>query len=266
MRLKIAHETRYFYDTPVRNGLQQLRLTPKLCQGQTIENWTIDIEGGREELRFVDHHYNQVELISFGREAREIVVRCSGTVEVTTEDGIVGAHGGYLPLWFFLRPTPMTTAGRGLKAIASSLRDFPDGRIALGHRLSAVIRDSIAYQPGRTSADTTAEQALTAGSGVCQDHAHAFIAVARLLGFPARYVSGYLMLNGSVDQDATHAWAETHVDGVGWIGFDISNGHSPDQRYVRVATGLDYREAAPVKGMRIGGDGESLSVSVQVQQ
>src|SRR3546814_19453731 len=74
----------------------------------------------------------------------------------------------------------------------------------------------------------------------------------RHLGHPARYVSGYLMMNDRTRQDATHAWAEAHFDHIGWIGFDISNGHSPDQRYIRVATGLDYRDAAPVRGMRYG--------------
>jgi transglutaminase-like putative cysteine protease len=266
MRLWIEHETRYRYDTPVRHGLQQLRLTPKQRQGQRVDDWSVEVTGGRRELHFLDHHQNMVELISLERHAREIVVCCSGHVEVTGNDGLCGPHSGFLPLWFFLRPTPMTAPGRGLRAIARSLRDFSGDRVALAHRLSAIIRDYIHYEPGQTSADTTAEQALTARIGVCQDHAHAFIAVARLLGYPARYVSGYLMLNDRVAGEATHAWAETHVEGLGWVGFDVSNGHSPDERYVRIATGLDYREAAPVHGLRVGGEGESLTVHVQVQQ
>ena len=87
------------------------------------------------------------------------------------------------------------------------------------------------------------------------------------MGVPARYVSGYLMMNDRVDQDASHAWAEAFVQGIGWIGFDVSNQISPDERYVRVATGLDYSEAAPVSGLRIGKQGEEeLEVSIQVQQ
>jgi transglutaminase-like putative cysteine protease len=122
------------------------------------------------------------------------------------------------------------------------------------------------YDLGRTDADTTGEAALSAGHGVCQDHAHAFIACARLLGFPARYVSGYLKMTDSSDQDAGHAWAEAHVDGLGWVGFDISNGISPDERYVRLATGLDYAEAAPTHGLAHGNAASGLSVAVQVQQ
>jgi len=114
--------------------------------------------------------------------------------------------------------------------------------------------------------DWTAEDALEAGHGVCQDHAHSFIACCRYMDIPARYVSGYLMMDDRIDQDATHAWAEAYVEGLGWVGFDVSNGISPDTRYVRVATGLDYAEAAPVSGTRFGSAGEALAVQVQVQQ
>jgi len=105
--------------------------------------------------------------------------------------------------------------------------------------------------------------------GVCQDHAQIMITAARELGHPARYVSGYLMMTDRIDQDATHAWAEVHMDDIGWVGFDVSNGYSPDERYVRVATGLDYRDAAPISGLRIdnsAGGNETMQVSIQVQQ
>ena len=112
----------------------------------------------------------------------------------------------------------------------------------------------------------TPTPALAAGQGVCQDHAHIFCSAARLLGLPARYVSGYLMMNDRVEQDASHAWAEAFFEGLGWVGFDISNGYSPDERYIRVATGIDFREAAPINGMRMGGSGEGVLVSLRVEQ
>ena len=104
------------------------------------------------------------------------------------------------------------------------------------------------------------------GSGVCQDHAHIFIGIARALDIPARYVSGYLMMDDRIDQEATHAWAEAHVEHLGWVGFDISNGISPDQRYVRLATGRDYRDAAPITGISIGATTRELSVQVAVER
>lgn len=134
------------------------------------------------------------------------------------------------------------------------------------HALSHVIAERVRYEIQKTHSETSAEEALEAGYGVCQDHAQIFVTAARLMGFPSRYVRGYLMLNDRVEQDASHAWAEAHLDGIGWIGFDVSNGISPDERYVRVATGLDYRDAAPVSGMRFGDSAESMNVTLQVQQ
>lgn len=130
------------------------------------------------------------------------------------------------------------------------------------HRLSAAVFAAIRYEKGHTDAVTSAEDALVSGHGVCQDHAHVFIGATRMLGFPARYVSGYLLMNDRTDQEASHAWAEAHVEGLGWVGFDISNAISPDNRYVRVATGCDYRDAAPVTGITLGGGTADLCVRV----
>ncbi|MGD8310152.1 MAG: transglutaminase family protein, partial [Chromatiales bacterium] len=173
---------------------------------------------------------------------------------------------GHVPLWLFMRPTPQTTPGPLLRKLARSAGDGADGELARMHALSAAVLEAVAYETGRTNSASTVEEVLETGHGVCQDHAHVMIAAARLLGRPARYVSGYLMMNDRVDQDASHAWVEIHVDDLGWVGFDVSNGISPDERYVRVATGLDYQEAAPISGMRFGDSGESLTVSLQVQQ
>ena len=126
--------------------------------------------------------------------------------------------------------------------------------------------DRVEYKIGSTDVTTRAEEALGCAAGVCQDHAHIFIGTARLLDVPARYVSGYLMMDDRVEQDATHGWAEAYVEGLGWVGFDISNGISPDQRYVRVATGRDYRDAAPVTGISFGTASQELEVEVAVEQ
>ena len=111
------------------------------------------------------------------------------------------------------------------------------------------VRGAVVYTLKSSDVATTAEAALTAGRGVCQDQAHVFIAAARALGIPARYVSGYLLIDGREEQEAGHGWAEGFVDGLGWIGFDVANAICPDDRYVRVASGRDYLDAAPVKGL-----------------
>lgn len=266
MRLAIRHTTRYRFADPIAHGIQRIRLTPKETQGQRILDWTMELAGAREEFSYDDQNHNHVTFVSVEEGASEVVVACRGTV--TTEDhaGVIGQHAGHLPLWAFLGQTELTRPGPRLRQLLASVERRPDGMLPTLHNLSAAIRDRIAYEVGMTHVDTTAEEAIVAGHGVCQDHAHVFIAAARMLDIPARYVSGYLMMNDRVQQEATHAWAEAWAEGLGWVGFDISNGISPDPRYVRVATGRDYRDAAPITGISFGAVTEALSVDLAVEQ
>ncbi|WP_296423347.1 transglutaminase family protein [Yoonia sp.] len=265
MRLKIHHQTTYHYDSPVPYGLQQLRLRPKSREGQEVLHWDIAVAGGKLEVCYEDEHANTVDLVSFDPGQTEISITCSGEVEVTDNHGVVGRQKGFVPLWLYERSTALTQAGDGIKALVAGLtRGETD--LATLHALSAHILAMVPYSTDQAASDLTVEQAIAAGHAVCQDHAHIFISAARQMGFPARYVSGYLMMDDRVMQDASHAWAEAHVPGLGWVGFDVSNGISPDARYVRVATALDYRGAAPISGMRFGKGAESMNVSLQVQQ
>ena len=266
MHLKILHTTTYHFDQPVPYGLQQLRLIPKSRTGQAVLHWNMEVEGGQTQTEFNDHHQNRVTLISFDPQATSIIVHCEGEVETADLHGVIGKHAGFAPLWFFGRSTELTRAGPNVRRLAKGLREEHAEDIPRLHALSGRILDEVPWETGTTEATTSAEEAIEHGRGVCQDHAHIFLAAARSMGYPARYVSGYLMMEDRVHQDASHAWAEAHVDGVGWVGFDISNGISPDARYVRVATGLDYREAAPISGLRYGAGGEALSIDIQVQQ
>lgn len=264
MRLKISHSTRYRFDPPARAGLQQLRKTPKEGHGQWIIGWDIRVSGGKVELSYDDHHNNRVNLISLERDVTEVAITCEGEIEVQDTNGIVGRHTGPSPLWLYEQTTDRTKAGTGVRALLKGIEGDKD--LARLHALNAAVGEAVAYEVGISQPDWSAEDALTAGKGVCQDHAHVFIAAARAMGLPARYVSGYLMLDHTVEQDAMHAWAEAHIDGLGWVGFDPSNGISPEPRYVRVATGLDYAQAAPVHGLRIGAGAELLDVQIAVAQ
>lgn len=267
LRLRIRHTTRYDYEQPVSYSLQQLRLNPRSTRHQNVVAWNMTVDGGSQELEFDDHFGNHVALVSTDPGATTISINCEGELEITDNHGVVGEHRGFTPLWMYTRSTPLTAASESILQLASSLDETAEQQdISRLHALMALIAERVIYETDSSSASTTAAQALTAGRGVCQDHTHIMLSAARLLGYPARYVSGYLMMDDRVDQDATHAWAEIHVDQIGWVGFDVSNGISPDQRYVRVATGLDYASAAPISGMRFGAGAESLSVDVQVQQ
>ncbi len=266
LQLRVRHTTHYAFGEPVIHALQRLRLTPKETQGQRIIDWQMHFKNAQAELHYDDQHFNHVTLISLSPGAREVTVTCEGVVETEDNAGVIGRHSGHLPLWSFLRQTPLTRPGPKLRAL---LREVPgpagDAPLDFLHALSGQIRDRIAYEAGRTHSATTAEEAVVHGYGVCQDHAHIFIGAARASGIPARYVSGYLMMDDRIEQEATHAWAEAHVPELGWVGFDISNGISPDPRYVRVATGSDYRDAAPITGISVGASAEVLTVGVAVE-
>jgi transglutaminase-like putative cysteine protease len=266
MRLAIRHTTRYRFDKPVAHALQRLRLTPKATQGQAVLDWSMDFTSARAELEYEDQHHNHVTLVSVEPGATEVIIACQGTVETSDHAGVIGHHAGHLPLWSFTGQTELTRPGARMRYLVRGLEAPDRSRLDYLHDLSDAIRTQVAYVTGATGVDTTAEQALEAGRGVCQDHAHIFIGAARASGIPARYVSGYLMMNDRIDQEATHAWAEAHVDGLGWVGFDVSNGISPDPRYVRIATGRDYRDAAPITGISFGAASEELHVAVAVEQ
>lgn len=264
MHLKISHTTAYHYEHPVPYALQQLRLRPKSRSDQSVVYWNVSVDGGRLEVSFEDEHANSVDLVSFEPGAESVVVTCEGEVEVADANGVVGGHTGFAPLWLFKRSTELTKPGANLRAVLSDF-EKPDEPLPLLHSLKDFLLEKVPYSKDQTESDLSAEQAISTGHAVCQDHAHIFLAAIRQLGFPGRYVSGYLFMEDQLDQNASHAWAEAHVDGLGWVGFDVSNGQCPDARYVRVATGLDSVQAAPVRGMRFGPGEETMKVMLRVE-
>ena len=124
----------------------------------------------------------------------------------------------------------------------------------------------VKFRKGSTSAYTSAEESFKKKKGVCQDFAHIFISCLRFLGFSVRYVSGYLKIEGVNEQDATHAWADVFIKDLGWVGFDVANGISPDERYVVLANGFDFFDASPIHGLHLDSQNLKLDVSVCVQQ
>ncbi len=265
MRLNVHHRTRYLFDEPVVHALQRLHLTPKSTSGQQVVDWTMRYEGAHEQLQFDDHNMNTTTLIAIEPGVTEVIIDCEGTIDTADNHGIIGRHAGHLPCWHFSGHTPLTRPGTKMRALAEKFQRESE-TLPMLHALSAAVLDAVKYEKDKTDTDTRAEDALHAGEGVCQDHAHIFIGCARHLGIPARYVSGYLLMEHSDEQKAGHAWAEAHIDGLGWVGFDVSNQISPDERYIRVASGQDYSEAAPVKGISIGCSNAGLDVDLTVRR
>ncbi|GHC81320.1 transglutaminase family protein [Limoniibacter endophyticus] len=264
MLLKIEHLTEYSYSEPVAYALQRIKLVPQSGPTQHVKEWKVVAEGMSVQAEYADQFGNKTQLVSSAPFIERIVIVATGEVETKDTHGVVGSHEGLVPLWVYARETPLTRPGTLVGGLAKSICN--DGDLNRLHALMETIAVRVAYETGTTGVATPAEDALRAEKGVCQDHAHIFIAAARMLGFPSRYVSGYLRMKDREEQTAAHAWAEAHVPELGWVGFDPANGICPDEHYVRVAIGLDYRDAAPISGIRSGFSTEKLAVSVHVQQ
>ena len=268
MRIRISHESIYRYETPVAGVIQTLRLTPRNHDGQYVVSWRIDIS---EDCR-LDHHEDAFGNIThtFTAEGNftELGVTVDGEVETQDTNGIVRGAIERFPPSLFLRETALTRPDTAIVAFAREARAATDSdTLALLHRMTERLHREIVFDTDPTHTATTAAEAFALRRGVCQDLSHVFISAARSLDIPARYVGGYFhRADGVVQQEAGHAWAEAFVPDIGWVGFDPANGISPTDQHVRVAVGLDFLGASPVRGARKGGGSEALSVTIHVAQ
>jgi transglutaminase-like putative cysteine protease len=264
MRLSVRHETVYEFDAPMRFVTQSHRLTPSTNGGQRVESWSVSAEGAVFGAGFVDGAGDAVNTLTLAGPVTRVEVIVEGVVETTDTAGVLRGHRELIHPLVYMRPTSFTKINRQLLELRDrALEGADEGWLDRAHRLSAAVSEAIVYTPGATVAQTTAAEALELGEGVCQDMTHVLIALARSAEMPARYVTGYLFTDDA-EAEAAHAWAELHVDGLGWIGFDPANRCCPDDRYVRLGSGRDSREAAPIRGISRGGAGEAMDVTVVV--
>jgi transglutaminase-like putative cysteine protease len=240
--------------------IQQLRLTPQNGFGQRVASWNIRVNGRMRQN--TDAYGNAVHTLVVDTPHQNIEIVARGEVETGLD---IPPPADTLPLQVYLRATALTTIDLALANFAREFSPAGKGLDAQGlHALMESICRRVSYRRGSTDAATTAAEAYAAGEGVCQDHAHIFIACCRYLGVPARYVSGYLFTeDGHLVE--SHAWADAWHAGE-WLSFDVSNNQRANGIHVRLATGLDYRDACPIAGVRRGGGGEQMGVQVQISQ
>ncbi len=271
MRLNIIHETKYCYATPADYTIQYLRLSPQTSLQQKVLSWSLDLP--RPAVHFSDGFGNTSHVLVIDRPHQEIRIRAYGEVEV--EDSPLDLPDiGPLGPDVYMRFTALTAQDEALNRFSETFRRQTMNNRAGGvEALMLAVREEMDYRPGVTEVGTTAAQAFSKRAGVCQDHAHVFVSCCRRLNIPARYVSGYLAPKNRVAANlgqrttlASHAWAEAWIEGLGWQGFDVANHTRAHGRHVRVAVGLDYLDACPVRGFHRGGKGESLDVEVQVNE
>ena len=270
MKLNVKHTTNYRYSEALRYAIQTMWLTPQTGPSQTVNFWSL----GAPEKLFPQHdaYGNSMHSYTFvaqpGIDVRWSVVNAAGQVDTLGLPEFVDGPDMPHPS-FFLRPTT-------LAAPAPVLADFGmrfvepaqpvAGRVSQLLALSQAVAVAVRYSKNSTSVSTTALQAFEAGAGVCQDQAHVMVAVCRSLGIAARYVSGYFYAANEPDL-ASHAWADICLDAAQrrWVSIDITHSCLIDQRHVRLAMGTDYDACPPIKGVRQGGDEESMTVSITIE-
>lgn len=266
MRLKIRHETTFSYEPPATRALANLRLTPRGDDGLFVHDWRIDVSRDCRLLQSIDPFGNVMHRFTIEGPFDALTVIAEGTVETVETTGIVRGSVEKFPADVFLRETPLTAADKAIAEFARDVaEDAGDDRLARLHALMAAVHGHFDIAGDRPAAMTPAAQAFALDHADSADLAHVFIAAARALGIPARYVGGYrLHADGHNEQEARHAWAEAAVERLGWVGFDPAASMSPGEAYVRVAVGLDALGAAPVRAAHVPGIGEKIAVRVRV--
>jgi transglutaminase-like putative cysteine protease len=265
MRIKIRHEIVQRFDPSARRVIEALRLTPRSHEGQHVLEWRIDVEADCRLRRAEDAFGNLADMFSLQAPPSELRLVAEGVVETFDFAGVVRGALERFPPDLFLRDTALTAPDAALRALADAARGAD--LIERLHALMRLVRDRLEQPAAEESAPgglvassldvTPAAQALERGRGSARDLAHVFIAAARCMGAPARIVSGYAALDApgggqGACEGAAHAWAEAHVEGVGWIGFDSAQVICPQERHVRIACGLDWLDAAPVRASSQG--------------
>lgn len=265
MRLTIDHHTRYQFSEPQARVVQLLRMTPVDYSGQTITDWRIDVDCDARMRDGRDGYGNITTMLYIDGPISALALMVRGEVLTDDSAGLVKGCTETLPPLFFTRFTPLTQADDAITELARTV--VGDG-ICTTHRalaLMAAVHDVVTPEPGRTEKSITAANAFALGRGSVRDCAHVLIAAARVVGYPARLVSGHC-LDGpnAASHSSAHCWTELYVEGEGWISLDPSTNRSPRDSYVRVAIGLDAGDSTPLSGTRRGGGIEALDVDVRV--
>jgi len=268
MRIRVSHATTYTYDRPPTGVTQLLRKTPRNHDGQYVLNWRLDLSQDCLLHQHEDAFGNITHSFTADGGFTELTIAVEGEVDTQDTGGVVTGTLERFPPGLFLRETDLTEADPAIIEFAEAARAATDGdTLAQLHGLLQAVHAEIAFDTDPTRTTTTAAEAFKLKRGVCQDLAHVFIAAARGLGVPARYIGGHFFRSDGVTaQQAGHAWAEAYVENLGWVAFDPTHGMCATESYVRVAVGLDYLGAAPVRGTRFGGGSETLKVAVHVDQ
>jgi transglutaminase-like putative cysteine protease len=286
-RYKLVHVTQFAYDGPVSESYNELRLRPRHDESQSCLSFRITTRPEAKAIGHQDFYGNWVHLFHILPEHRYLRVESEAVILVHPQgapprSGVTMAElapmrDSFLDEYFdWITPSqycPFSQAVRGLAKDAEALSDgtaygFAEAAAAFVHR-------EFRYQKGATHVHSLIEDSIATRSGVCQDFSHLLLAMLRIQGIPARYVSGYLVPRQTADERgamervvgglASHAWLQALIPGTGWIGLDPTVGEFVEEQHIRIAYGRDYGDVPPVRGVYKGHAGQNLSVDVLVR-
>jgi len=264
MRIRVSHQIIHRFAPPARTVNQILRLTPLSFDTQYVLRWRVDIDADGARRETEDAHGNAVTSYSHYGPIERVTISAVGEVETTDGAGVIRGVSEGLPAEMYLRDSPPTHVNAALRDFATEAIRGATNPLESMHRLMAALHATIAYQPNERDAAGSAIEAFALRRGRGRDFAHIFIACARWRGIPARFIGGYRVGDESGEAGA-HEWAEAHIPGFGWIGFDATAPVCPDERYIRVAVGFDAQDGAMIRSAHSGGE-EQIEAAVRVEQ
>jgi transglutaminase-like putative cysteine protease len=284
MQFEIRHITQFQYDEPVRESVVELRMQPRRTPAQGLVSFELEIEPQGQIFSYADnwgnavHHFDlppaHDRLDIFARSIVETYVRPPAPDASPMDDWARLASDtvraecwDFLALHGFAVETPTLRSFMAARGLDELRRRDPLSAVLA---LSAAVFEAFEYEAGVTEPESPIDHALVEGRGVCQDFAHIVIAICRIWGVPARYVSGYLFTDRETHDrstsDATHAWVEAYIPLCGWVGIDPTNNVLARERHLAVAVGRDYSDVPPSRGVFKGEAESRLSVGVSVRK
>ncbi len=284
MKIVITHATRYIYEEPVTESVNEIRLTPLTNNRQSCFHHELVTEPLSSLFAYEDYFGNRVHVFSINKYHKELVILTRAIVATEEDDLSKFTHISpkeeihllksdmiYNRYIEYLLPTDYTAESEELREYAAQFKINRDGLYALVRQISKSLFDDFTYDPYASNVHTTVQETLQLRRGVCQDYAHLMIAICRGVGIPARYVSGYHFVGdltgGNADfEQASHAWVEVYIPGSGWRGLDPTNNTEIGGRYVKIGHGRDYKDIVPVKGIYHGTFIHKMEVTVDVQR
>ena len=271
-RLQVVHRTRYRYGTPVRESFNEVRLRPVSNEHQRCDAFVLKVLPAVNLRHYDDFYANCVHHFEVIQPHDSLLIEASSRVETNLANWLdhgatpfpmsrIAECGRMERCFDYLQPSDYVGLDADLWRLAVDVAGEEADAWQAARRLSGWVHSSFTYAPRATTAYTRMSDALQRRTGVCQDYAHVLVGLCRSLRIPALYVSGYFFTPGA---DASHAWAEVYLPGLGWRGLDPTHGTQPDERYIKVAVGRDYADVAPTRGHYKGTQQRAIEVAVEI--